>query len=231
MIVYAGKQFWNDFNNGDEALFQDADRPRDNDKFKIRAWVQAQKNDLRTANSWIAAQGLFKWAKLQAWQSTISWNTAYMKSSYTASDFSDIDWFVATDGTVFTAENILKWLTEDEKWLKTYPIIWKPYVNPVDWDIIIWKSGLYAITCQCTFYSPTWYSVSDSYNYKFYVALMLNWKASMHTQSRGCGVEDALSVSLTARFDTWDKVNTGFLHTYTTKEFVCQPSIVLYRLS
>jgi hypothetical protein len=38
MIVYAGKQFWNDFNNGDEALFQDANRPRDNDKFKIKPW-------------------------------------------------------------------------------------------------------------------------------------------------------------------------------------------------
>jgi hypothetical protein len=192
---------------------------------------------LRTANSWIAAQGLFKSAKLQSWQSVVTWNTAKMKSSYTASDFADINWFVATDGTVFSAETIADWLYRNEKGVKENPIIWKPYVNPVDWDIVIWKSWLYSITCQCVYYAPTWYNVSSttfsssSAFYKFYVALILNWQASMWTQARWCGSADALSVSLTARFDTWDKVNTGFLHTYTTKAFVCQPSIVLYRLS
>ena len=50
MIVYAGKQFWNDFNNGDEALFQDANRPRDNDKFKIKPWLQSEKQDFRQSN-------------------------------------------------------------------------------------------------------------------------------------------------------------------------------------
>lgn len=231
MIVYAGKQFWNDFNNGDEALFEDAGLPRDSNKFKIQQGIQARKQDLRTANSWIAAQGLFKSAKLQSWQSVITWNTAKMKSSYTASDFADINWFVATDGTVLSAETIADWMYRNEKGIKENPIIWKPYVNPVDWNIVIWKSGLYSITCQCIFIAPTWYSVSNSYTYKFYVALMLNWKASMWTQARWCGSTDALSVSLTARFDLGDKVNTGFLHTYTTRDFVCQPSIVLYRLS
>jgi len=50
MIVYAGRQFWNDFNNGDEALFQDANRPRDNDMFKIQPWLQSWKWKWRSAN-------------------------------------------------------------------------------------------------------------------------------------------------------------------------------------
>lgn len=50
MIVYTWKQRWNDFNNGDEWLFQDANRPRDDDKFKIQHWLQANKQDWRTAN-------------------------------------------------------------------------------------------------------------------------------------------------------------------------------------
>ena len=50
MIVYTWKQFWNDFNNGDEALFQDANRPRDNDKFRIQPWKQTEKWDFRTSN-------------------------------------------------------------------------------------------------------------------------------------------------------------------------------------
>ena len=47
MIVYTGKQFWNDFNNGDEWLFQDANRPRDNNKFKIKPWLQSEKIDVK----------------------------------------------------------------------------------------------------------------------------------------------------------------------------------------
>lgn len=50
MIVYSGKQYWNDFNNWDEALFQDANRPRDNDKFKIRPWLQSDKWKQREVN-------------------------------------------------------------------------------------------------------------------------------------------------------------------------------------
>ena len=51
MIVYAGKQFWNDFNNWDEALFQDAERPRDSDKFKLRPWLQSGKWDWRKSKT------------------------------------------------------------------------------------------------------------------------------------------------------------------------------------
>lgn len=50
MIVYSWKQYWNDFNNWDEGLFQDANRPRDDDKFKIRPWLQSEKWDWRWAN-------------------------------------------------------------------------------------------------------------------------------------------------------------------------------------
>jgi len=50
MIVYAGKQYWNEFNNWDEALFEDANRPRDNNKFKIKPWLQSDKWDFRTSN-------------------------------------------------------------------------------------------------------------------------------------------------------------------------------------
>lgn len=50
MIAYSGKQFWNNFNNGDEWVFQDAGRPRDNDKFKLRPWMQSDKWKQREVN-------------------------------------------------------------------------------------------------------------------------------------------------------------------------------------
>jgi hypothetical protein len=227
MIVYTGKQYWNDFNNGDEALFEDAGLPRDSNKFKIQQWIQARKQDLRTANSGIAAQGTFHCVKSQAWQDNIIdtntgkrlFNTAYMKNQYSASD---ISWLSAED---------LKKLTAN--------IIWKPYVNATDWDIVIGKSWVYSITCVVRFIAPNSYasritsstfSTSSAF-YKFYIALLLNWDPEMWTQTRWCWWQDMLSLSLTAWYDTWDKVNVGFLHTYKIDPFTIVPEINLYRLS
>lgn len=71
MIVYAWKQYWNEFNNWDEALFQDANRPRDNDMFKIRPWMQSGKWKWRDTNKdtwlpvhqyiWIAVAPSWSW--------------------------------------------------------------------------------------------------------------------------------------------------------------------------
>ena len=194
MIAYTGKQYWNEFNNWDEALFEDAALPRDSYKFKIKQGIQTQKNDLRTANSGIAAQGTFYWTKSQAGQSTISFNTASMDN-------------------------------------KNSVIIWKPYVNAKDWDIVIGKSWVYAITCQAQFVAPSWYNVNNSVNYKFYVAFLLNWWPSMYTQGRWCGSMDTFSVFYVGWLDTWDKVNVGFMHTDTSDTFTVNPSINLYRLS
>ena len=229
MIVYAGKQYWNKFNNWDEALFQDANRPRDNDMFKLQSGIQARKQDLRTANSGIAAQATYRSAKLQTATSWgVVWNTAVMKDRYTASDFSDLDWFVAADGTTYTSSRIAEDLYADNNWI--VPIIWRPYVN-ANWDVTIGKNWVYAVTCQCIFIAPTWYNVNDSWAYKYYVSLMINGVASQRTQGRGCWAIDAHSVFYVWWFDAWDKVNAWFLHTYGTRPFFCQPSINLYRLS
>lgn len=226
MIVYAGKQFWNDFNNGDEALFEDAGLPRDSNKFKIQAWVQTRKQDFRTANSWIAANGIYQWAKLQAGQSVVTWNTAYMKDNYTADDFSFLKDFTALDGSTFDPSVVATWPNR----LKS-TLIWRPLTSTKNWDIVIWKSWVYAVTCQCVFIAPTWYSVSNSSSYKFYVGMIWNWQADMWTQWRWCWATDWHSVFYLGWFNEWDRLNVGFLHTYTTKPFLCQPSIWLYRLS
>ena len=69
MIVYTGKQFWNDFNNWDEGLFQDANRPRDNNKFKIRPWLQSDKWKQRDVNKDVGvdAAELLWWGQKTVW--------------------------------------------------------------------------------------------------------------------------------------------------------------------
>ncbi len=230
MIVYPWKQRWNDFNNGDEALFQDANRPRDNDKFKIKYWVQTRKQDLRTANTNIAAQGTFYGVKVQNGQLGLVdqdgnrlFNKAYLRNSYTTSDISEIDWYTTASWYVYNASS-------EAGWLKAV-IIWRPYIDANGWDIVIGKTWVYAVTAQCVFIAPSGYNGSDSVNYKFYVSLLMNDKPWMYTQSRGCGGMDTFSVSYVWLFDTWDRLNVWFLHTYTTSPFLCHPSINLYRLS
>ena len=228
MIVYAGKQYWNDFNNWDEGVFQDANRPRDDYKFQLRPWVNTKRNDLRTANSGIAAQGTFYWAKLQDWQQYITdansnwlFNTAYLRNSYTAAD---IPW-------VINAEYVAPQMKA--------VIVGRPYVNTSDWDVVIGKSWIYAITVQAEFIAPASYASkttsttfsSSSAFYKFYVAMMLNWQPHMYTQARGCGGLDTHSLVYVGWMDTWDRLNIGFLHTYTTDPFSVITTINLYRLS
>lgn len=50
MIMYAWKQFGNDFRNGDDAVFWDSNRPRDDNWTKIRPWLQGDKWSFREAN-------------------------------------------------------------------------------------------------------------------------------------------------------------------------------------
>ena len=64
MKVYSWWQFWNDFNNWDEGLFQDANRPRDDDKFKLRPWLQSDKRKQREVNkdiTTVASQLIATW--------------------------------------------------------------------------------------------------------------------------------------------------------------------------
>lgn len=96
MIVYSGKQFWNNFNNGDEGVFQDANRPRDNDKFKLRPWLQSDKWDRKWSNkntqpmlsvfSWVwtsAVSGTSDWQPLKLWGVS-----KFFSKKATAGDFS-----------------------------------------------------------------------------------------------------------------------------------------------
>lgn len=233
MVAYSGKQFWNEFNNWDEGLFQDASRPRDWDKFKVLQGINTRKQDLRTANSWIAAQATFRSITMLAWQPSIIWTTPYMKNKFSASDISEIEGFVNTSWYWYGDLNAVA----ADLWSV---IIGRPYANTKDWDIVIGKWWVYAITCACVFYAP--YSsiskiLSQSFwpwcaaYYKFYVAFLLNWKQSMRTQGRRCWSIDNHNVFYVGWLDVGDRVNIWMSHTNSEDIFLCQPSINLYRLS
>ena len=87
--------YWNNFNNWDEALLSDSNRPRDEFGLRIKPWMQSDKWDWREANKNIyLQQAIYKNAALIT--GTADWQTLYpslfdFKKEYTASDFSFVD--------------------------------------------------------------------------------------------------------------------------------------------
>jgi hypothetical protein len=96
MIVYTWKQYWNNFNNGDEWVFQDAERPRDDNMFKIRPWMQGDKWKWRETNKDTQPRlSVFSWVWTSAvsgtsdWQPLVLWGTSrFFSKKATTSDFS-----------------------------------------------------------------------------------------------------------------------------------------------
>ena len=221
MIVYTGKQFWNDFNNWDEALFQDASRPRDNNMFKIKPWLQSDKRDLREANKNIytkAAQLVARWAtKAPAFSSLpADYSIPYFKESYTASDLSFLSWYTTAWGTTWGS-------TEIENYAKSFKSIknGNPWCRIVDWNIEIVESGTYIIQAFTQFLFPSGYSSNNSYQYREEVALLgLNggeWVRQHRNQGRACWTGDMILTWQVSWLDKWEIYNIWAAHTYSSQ--------------
>jgi len=216
MIVYAWKQFWNDFNNGDEALFQDAELPRDDYKFKIQYWVQANKQDWRTANKNInMAQALVRCIVMNpSW----SFTTPYFKTKYNDNDFSFIVWYVPNWWTAVTTEQSIALAKESaiQGWQ------WDACISVNDGNVVIRKSWTYILEAFAEFIYPTWYNVGSSYQYIEYVALKTytdgQWKVVLGTTDRACGSKSYRKASYVTNATAWDIINleTGQTSWYET---------------
>lgn len=87
MIMYAWKQFWNNLRNWDDAVFGDSNRPRDEDWFKLRPWLQSDKWTFRDVNkkTWFS-QLVLKWytdcTSSTPWKPAI-WEVPIIKKKWT----------------------------------------------------------------------------------------------------------------------------------------------------
>lgn len=219
MIVYAWKQRWNDFNNGDEALFQDAGRPRDDDKFKIRPWLQSGKWDWRWSNkniSVFAAQLVGKWMKKAATATTLNpddYIRPYLKETYSSSDISDLVGYVDAAWQTRTSDALLSALTQ-EKYGDPWAVI-------KDWNIQITRAWTYIVQAFAQFLFPTGYSTSNSYQWKEYVALLQlkdeGWIVLNKNQWRACWTSDQLLTWQAGWFNAGDILNVWAAHTYSSQ--------------
>lgn len=197
MIVYTGKQYWNNFNNGDEALFQDANRPRDNDKFKIRPWLQSDKWKQREVNkdiTTVAAQLVAKWETNNVSSAgTMPDNCTISKLSEDTKEGNpwcvvNKDWNIeiVEDGTY-----IMQALTQFVP--PTVPSEWYKYIEAV--CLLKHKKGNY-----------TWFER----------------EIKTLTQARLCGQWDELIVRWVWWFNKWDIFNVWAIHNYTSAMLLAQ---------
>ena len=158
MIVYAGKQFWNDFNNWDEALFQDANRPRDNNMFKLRPWLQSDKWKWRETNKNTQPRlSIFSWVWTSAvswtadWEAIVLWGVSrFFSKKATASDFSQYSSILSQRWGVDYVVNLANAQMEQNSLFTD-----TNFKVSSDWLIECINSGtyLFGLTCQLRYAS------------------------------------------------------------------------------
>ncbi len=233
MIVYAGKQFWNDFNNWDEGVFQDANRPRDNDKFKLRPWLQSDKWDWRGANkNTDFSHIMLKWGGTvtgtAAWKQLL-WAVPKMLVTWTQSDL-DALWIPAVFmiGTtpetmnmerennpfVIVKNGTISYQTGDGgTWTTTQKVDTAYFEIAASW--------LYYVLCWGKFcFDLSYYDSSTSYQYKEWVGLAqnINWVfvSTDMTQQRACGNWDIVRFIEVGRFPRWSQMIPEIAHSFTS---------------
>lgn len=150
--------WWNNFNNGDEALFNDSQRPRDSYGFKIQPWMQSNKWNQRDVNKNIYLdQCVVRWARKITSNSTNFYNFSSIKIDL----FDDTKWKI----DIWTYNSAIIWTVDDDKIeesLKCYKIgglWWKCK----DWKLIIPESWSYFINYYVEFFYNTSHNVSWNY--------------------------------------------------------------------
>ena len=191
MIVYTGKQFWNDFNNGDEALFQDANRPRDNDKFKIRPWLQSDKWKQREVNKDITVES----AQLAA-----VWTTENVSAAYNLPEDSTISKLSVSvkewnPWCVINKDWHIE-IVEDGTYIVQAFTQFFPSTTPSSSYNYIEKVGLL---------------VHKTWNYTWFERTLRSLD-----QTRMCGSGDELMARWAGWFTKWTVINAWAIHTYTS---------------
>lgn len=225
--------YWNNFNNWDEALLSDSNRPRDEFGLRIKPWMQSDKWDWREANKNIyLQQAIYKNAALIT--GTADWQTLYpslfdFKKEYTASDFSFVDSYATATWVSLSSSAWAK----DRK----AELFGSSSIQLKDWLVYLGEAWSYVIQAYADFFYPSWYNSSTSYQYKEYVYLYSydkksdEWTVWVRNQARACATVDWLNTLFVWYLDKWLYLTVWVAHTYTANPVLCSASLNVYRLS
>lgn len=232
MIVYSWKQFWNNFNNGDEWLFQDADRPRDSNMFKLRPWMQSDKWKWRDANKDTSfSHIMIKWYSQVTWtwaNKTLRWAVPKLKARWTESE-------IAAAPAIYQGFPTEYWQMEKEN--APFVIVRNADITYQTWDggtglttattntdyFEIAQSGLYYIMAYWEFdFDTSAYSSTTWYQHKERVGiwqpLTTDWiyGNTDRTQARAVGNGDLLRFMQIGWYPRWAKIVPMVAHSVTS---------------
>ena len=188
--------YWNNFNNGDEALFQDASLPRDTFWFKIKNWIQTSKLDFW---SWVSGFYLDQvsaiWGKEIAWASQLI-DTIIPLGLWTKA----LKWLPFS--TYWTSLEALIW--DGNWWYTRWNLNWR---ISKDWWIIIPTSWSYFID----FY---WEVYFDSTQWQTsYMITLFKWNEPRSRESKvNASNPDSAWKTTLLDLKSWDIVYLGWAH-------------------
>ena len=232
MIMYSWKQFGNDFKNGDDAVFWDSNRPRDDNWTKIRPWLQGDKWSFRDVNK--KTDFSMFWYH---WLGKITWSTTWylipipFKQKRTESD---VTWYtvdlpnlqaskINNPNYRINKENI-RYLTAD--WVKS-----------IESEVLeIVEDGLYQIQMFWQFVMQWSYDLNNCYQYKFYAALLQPndnlwyWSAFDLVTTRWVWNQDLLKTNNTQVLQAWQKIAAWYFHTWNNWVANVMGTIIAIRL-
>ena len=165
--------YWNNFNNWDEALLSDSNRPRDEFWFRIKPWMQSDKWDYRSSLKNILNQSIVKGVKWVTW--TEDWEVvnalfATFKDEWLLSDIPWLDWFKYwTNKAYATYQDVPK--SDPANHIESIPVFlnarkseyyWDKNVYIKDWMWFVWKWASYILQYWADFIYPYWTSWHDT---------------------------------------------------------------------
>lgn len=176
------------FINPDEAIFSDANRPRDSNGFKILPWMQMKKWKMREKledvylNQITIKGACITKGVVNGWNIISALTTPYFKKEYEESDLAFLLWY-KRDNKGIDSKDILA-IIQDRK----AEVFWKPVVSVKDWDIVINKTWTYIVQFYADIIYP--YPRDTSRLDKEYLRLVHNWNPSVRVQQRSCASVD-----------------------------------------
>lgn len=223
--------YWNNFNNWDEALLSDSNRPRDEFGLKIQPWKQTDKWKWRDTNKDIdLKQSIYASLAIIPTSWVWQYNSSF-KESYNSQDLAFVDNFTPCFPQYNKHDR--QWWANDLKVQKR----WDSWVKlDEDWNIEFYLEWSYIIQAVCQFIFPDWYDTSTSYLVKEYVVLKEFHKdenafvQSAKNQWRWCWTDDVVTVNHITWADKWDKMTMWVWHTYW-QDVMCRTAMNIYRIS
>lgn len=225
MIMYAWKQFGNDFRNGDDAVFWDSNRPRDDNGTKIRPWLQGDKWNFRDVNKKTGFSMLtITWWDVVPWFQSwtpLIYTTITLKTKW---DLADIQSHGIIRATPETMQSAQAQLVNDPKYKLSYEkVTYQSWTWTKDWEtttVEIQEEWLYYIEVEWGFMMPAWYNTNNSYLDKFYTSIYQEfddwiYRALTTHQERGTSSYPYIRCSTFLTLTQWIKLIPCFAHTYT----------------